>query len=440
MELAGLVLKRGVRTTVLLLAACSAGFGDTLVLPNNQASAPGNLTLQLGGNADRFQEVIGGGQFAQFNGPITITGLHFRSAPGTGPVNAIYSSFKLTLSTTQAYPNTKNGHALPSTTFVNNVGPDATTVYNAALSAVSSGCNAPGPCQFDLAIPLSTQFVFNPLNGRLLVDFTVSAPTGTPQGSLDGVIFADNTSSTVATVSGDPTQAAGKLGTAGFVIELDISSATTAYRLPQLAFGGGWYTAAYFSNTTAGQVSFQVDFVGDDGSPLNVPSIGGTSTMVNLAANGTAIVEVPDNGPLTQGYISVSLPTGVVGYGVFRQSVAGRPDQEAVVPLSRAATTTSTLIWDDTNYVTAVAIVNPSAVPVVVSITAWDSNGNVVGNSSVNLAANSKTAMTLHSLPGLAGMAGKRGSAQFSVAAGNVAVLGLRFNNAAFTSIPTADQ
>ena len=28
--------------------------------------------------------------------------------------------------------------------------------------------------------------------------------------------------------------------------------------------------------------------------------------------------------------------------------------------------------------VTAVAIVNPSAVPVVVSITVWDSNGNVV--------------------------------------------------------------
>jgi hypothetical protein len=35
---------------------------------------------------------------------------------------------------------------------------------------------------------------------------------------------------------------------------------------------------------------------------------------------------------------------------------------------------------------------------------------------------------------------GKRGSAQFTVAIGNVAVLGLRFNNAAFTSIPTADQ
>ena len=138
--------------------------------------------------------------------------------------------------------------------------------------------------------------------------------------------------------------------------------------------------------------------------------------MVNLAANGTAIVEVPDNGPLTQGYISVSLPTGVVGYGVFRQSVAGRPDQEAVLPLSSAGTTTSTLIWDDTNYVTAVAIVNPSALPVVVSITVWDSNGNVVGNSSVDLAANSKTAMPLRSLPGISR---RGGQARFSAIFGS---------------------
>jgi hypothetical protein len=145
----------------LSLAPFASAQAQTLVLPNAQASAPGNQPIQLGGKASRLQEVIGGGQFAQFNGPITITGLHFRSAPGTGPVNASYSSFKITLSTTQAYPNTKNGHTLPSTTFANNVGPDATTVYNAALSAVSPGCNAPGPCQFDLAIPFSTQFVLN---------------------------------------------------------------------------------------------------------------------------------------------------------------------------------------------------------------------------------------------------------------------------------------
>jgi hypothetical protein len=38
------------------------------------------------------------------------------------------------------------------------------------------------------------------------------------------------------------------------------------------------------------------------------------------------------------------------------------------------------------------------------------------------------------------GMAGKPGSADFTVPAGVVAVLGLRFGGAAFTSIPTTSR
>jgi len=37
-------------------------------------------------------------------------------------------------------------------------------------------------------------------------------------------------------------------------------------------------------------------------------------------------------------------------------------------------------------------------------------------------------------------MIGNRGSAEFTVTSGNVAVLGLRFIGSAFTSIPTADR
>src|ERR1700746_3199119 len=102
MGLPAMVLVRGLRTAVLLAAACTAGFADTLVLPNAQATAAGNQPVHLGSKTTRIQEVIGGGQFAQFNGPITITGIHFRSAPGTGPVNVNTNSYKITLSTTQA--------------------------------------------------------------------------------------------------------------------------------------------------------------------------------------------------------------------------------------------------------------------------------------------------------------------------------------------------
>src|ERR1035441_6732655 len=203
--------------------------------------------------------------------------------------------------------------------------------------------------------------------------------------------------------------------------------------LPQFAFGGGWYSALYFTNLTGAAVSFPVSFVGDAGTPLTVPSLGGSTTQVKLAAYGTAIIEAPNVGGLVQGYAAFTLPNGVFGYGVFR----GQGDQEAVVPLSDAGASSNTLTWDETNLVTAVAIVNPSSTAATVGVTLWDENGNTIGTSSVALPPNGKTAAALRSLPGLGGMLGKRGSAQFKVSTGSVDVLGLRFGPGAFTSIPT---
>jgi hypothetical protein len=134
------------------------------------------------------------------------------------------------------------------------------------------------------------------------------------------------------------------------------------------------------------------------------------------------------------------LPSGVVSYGIFRKSAPGVADQEAIVPLSSAASSRRTLLFDDTNYVTSVAIVNPSGIENIVTVSVRDDAGNLIGNPTILLGANSKMAVVLRDLPGLAGMSGKRGIADFSVVAGNVAVLGLRFNGEAFSSIPTVNR
>ena len=211
--------------------------------------------------------------------------------------------------------------------------------------------------------------------------------------------------------------------------------------LPDFVFGGGFYSALYFTNQTSSPVSFTVNFFSDDSSALSAPSVGGTSTTVNLAANGTAVIEAPNAGSsIIQGYASLVLPTGVTAYGVFRKTASGSPDQEVVVPLSNASSVSSTLSFDDTNVVTAVAIVNPSSVATTVAISARDTNGNVVGTATVALGPNAKTESVLRDLTGLSGIAGLRGSAVFSVATGNLAVLGLRFNSQAFTSIPTTNR
>jgi hypothetical protein len=208
--------------------------------------------------------------------------------------------------------------------------------------------------------------------------------------------------------------------------------------LPQLAFGGGWYTALYFTNTTTSPVSFPVNLIDGNGNPLSAAPIGGTSTTVNLPARGTASIQFPNAGSLVQGYVSLALPSGVTGYGVFRQSVPGEPAQEAVVPLSGVTNTISTLLFDNTNgIITSFALVNLSNATAA-NATAYDPNGNVLGTATIPLAPNGQTAAALQSL--IPATAGVLGSVDFTVPTGNVAALGLRFNGAALTSIPTSDR
>lgn len=92
----------------------------------------------------------------------------------------------------------------------------------------------------------------------------------------------------------------------------------------------GWYTAPYFTNLSGSPVSFPVGLFDGNGNPLSASAIGGASTTVSLQPRGTALIAFPNAGALAQGYVSIALPSGVTGYGVFRQNVPGVPDQEAV--------------------------------------------------------------------------------------------------------------
>ena len=225
------------------------------------------------------------------------------------------------------------------------------------------------------------------------------------------------------------------------ILQLADDAATARAFLGQFAFGNGWYSAIYFTNISLTDVSFPVTFTADNGTALNIPSIGGSSKTITLPAGASTVIEALNNVPdLRQGYVSVTLPVGVTGYGVFRQSVPGIPDQEAVVPLSVAGGNIP-MVFDETKYIFGISIVNPNNQSSTVTITATDNTGTVIATSSpIVIPGFNKKVDALRNLPGLSGIVGKQGTVRFTATGSNVVVLGLRFNGSAFTSIPTQPQ
>jgi len=214
----------------------------------------------------------------------------------------------------------------------------------------------------------------------------------------------------------------------------------TALALPQFVYGGGWATTLYFGNTTTAATAVALKFTDESGAALSVPAAGGTSATLALAARGTAVLAAPDSGTLTSGWVQATLPAGVTGYAVFSQTQADGTLQEAVVPLAGTATTSATLLFDETTLITAAAVLNPSASPANIAITARDETGATLGTATLTLAAGAKQAFALRDVAGLAGLIGKRGSLDFVASSGAVSVLGLRFSSSAFTSIPALER
>ena len=208
--------------------------------------------------------------------------------------------------------------------------------------------------------------------------------------------------------------------------------------LPQFAFGGGWYSALYFASTREQASSFAVRFFGSNGAPLATPGAPGGSLTVNLDPRGASVVEAPDTGPLQQGWATFDPPEGVVAYGVFRQTVAGRPDQEAVVPLATNGKRRALLVFDNVGLTTAVAVVNPGASDTTITVTARDPSGQILGTRlDLALRAGEHLPFVPGERPELRDVAGRRGTLEFAASSGGVvAALGLRFGVSAFTSIP----
>ena len=167
---------------VLALVGSGAisGLAQAVISPGSAVGAPSNAANFFPFSASsiagvpsmRYQQVYAAGDFASTGGPITIRQLAFRlSGQGGNSFNTTLPDIQIDLSTTRKAPDGL------SATFSDNTGSDNTVVISRGPLAFSSaGSDLGGYYAFDILIPLTQPFTYDPSKGNLLLDVRSFAP------------------------------------------------------------------------------------------------------------------------------------------------------------------------------------------------------------------------------------------------------------------------
>jgi len=261
-----------------------------LVLPNPFTMANGESATMTFSSRARVQQVYSSSHFARgpsFGGPILIRALRWRpSAPVGHAFTGVVARLQIHLSTTQADPEELQPN------FASNTGPDEVLAFdgNIELNSAFAG-QALGPKEFDIVVPLTNPFAYDPQRGHLLVD--VRNFSETAASPLDAAIRTNDTASRVFAANPLAAQGTGHDVSAD-IIAVDyslISAPPTIHRSPQGHFiaPGETTTLRVVAGGTA-PLSYQWHL---DGTP--VP--GATNAALRLVGfeavqSGTYTVEV----------------------------------------------------------------------------------------------------------------------------------------------------
>ncbi len=210
--------------------------------------------------------------------------------------------------------------------------------------------------------------------------------------------------------------------------------------IPHFADGGPWQTSIVLTNFSNFNARLSVFFMDANGDEMKVPINGYnevSALQVSISPNNTVQFESTGTAPnLKQGWVLI-LPSGTEkfsGFGILRQRVAGRPDFEAVVPLSSAFEAHTMLLFDNTRgFVVGMAIVNTDVVASKIKAIIRAHDGTLIAEKEIQLGSFSHTAFNIKDQwPETANL---RGSIEFISDGESISVLGLRFHpDGAFTS------
>jgi len=247
-------------------------------------------------------------------------------------------------------------------------------------------------------------------------------PTGLAVGTYNGVITLrpDNNSTPVT-------------------IAVTLTVHENKLRISQIADGGAWKTTIVMANIDSEPAPFEIDFYQADGARLNLPlkGIGSVNQYSDIIpVGGTRTLEtLGESGDLLQGWAEVVAGKGISGNAIFRQYLSDTIDAEGVVTVNSGTGRHFLLPFDNTQgFVTSVAVLDPQGLQTTLSITFRDENGLPISSEAMFLNGSSRVAFTLPAQ--FSNTANRRGIAEFTSSASEVAALGLLSNPlGAFISI-----
>ncbi len=216
--------------------------------------------------------------------------------------------------------------------------------------------------------------------------------------------------------------------------------------MAQVAAGGGWKTTFTFVNNGTAPALIRLNLTGDSGAALNLPlrfpQTGGGPVLAStlertIHAGASLIIESdgPESEQTQQGWARLLSNGTVSGFAVFRQR-AGANAYEAVVPLETRSASGYVLAFDNTgNLATGVAIANLASQQGTTTVVIRNDEGAPLQITNLGLNASAHNAFVLSEQYPVT--AQKRGTIEFQPGEDRpITVLGLRFDQAAFTTIP----
>jgi hypothetical protein len=237
---------------------------------------------------------------------------------------------------------------------------------------------------------------------------TVTPTTGTTPATL--TVTASAAGLSPGTYAGAITIAsANYANTFSISVTLVVPNATniTAYYFPHLAVGAGFQTTLTYVNYSPQPVTCQTTFYSDSGGSLQVPFAGGSvSTRTDSLGAGADIhvqTTAGANAALFAGWAQAQCTGPVKASLLYRVYNGSVPQGEAGVP---ATTSPATEFVTFAQTQTGVAYANPSSVPAAVTITALDSTGAVLGQTTLTLQPNAHGAANVGPLLGISSFTG----------------------------------